>query len=204
MAGGDYGLVDVAPRGCCAVAALCLALALAGCGGGSADDEVEFVQLPDSRLIKVQSVGLAAFGPIVPYTATASDAAAAFGESAAPAPDGAVCTRRWPELGLTIEFAARGGGDPCADDARIEEARVGGPEAERTRWKTAEGIRPGMGLAAARRIYPDARRRDGALVLVDLLAELRPEGTGPVSVLEVTTAGGRVDEMVFPIGAGSG
>lgn len=153
--------------------------------------------------MKVQTVGLAAFGPINPHTATAAEATAAFGEpSAAAAEDGAFCTRRWAELGLTIEFATETGDDPCADDARILEARVGGRAAQGQGWRTAEGIRPGMPVGAARRFYPQARRnRDRELVLVPLLRERRSEGAGPV--LAVTTASGRVEEMVFPIATGS-
>ena len=111
-------------------------------------------------------MGLAAFGPINPHTATRSDAVAAFGEPASTSRHGESCRRRWPDLGLTIEFGARGGEDPCGESAGIERIRLAGRAAAEARWRTAEGIRPGMSLAAARRIYPEARRAEKRLILV--------------------------------------
>jgi hypothetical protein len=154
------------------------------------------VQREGSRLVKVQTVGLAAFGPINPHTATPSDAAAAFGEPSSAERHGDHCTRRWPDLGLTIEFGATDGDQTCGSDAGIETIRVAGRAAVDAGWRTAEGIRPGMRVAAARRIYPEARRGGGRLILV------RGGSDGEtVTVLAVRTAGGRVREMSFPIDA---
>jgi len=138
------------------------------CAGEDADDDTgaDFVQRPGSRLVKVQSVGLAAFGPINPHTAARSDATAAFGEPSAVERAGARCRRRWPDLGLAIEFAAVGGEDPCGSGAGIEAIRVAGSAAVQAGWRTAEGIRPGMRVAGARRIYPEASRSGNELTLV--------------------------------------
>jgi hypothetical protein len=176
----------------------CLAtIVLPGCSGGEGG-AVEFVQLEDSRLVKVQSVGLAAFGPINPHTAVPEHAEAAFGDPPSIARQAGLCRYAWPALGLEIDFADPGGDDPCGGEARIETIRVVGAAGAKAGWRTAEGIRPGMSLAAARRIYPEAgARRSGMLTLVESRDRDRPP------VLTVTTAGRRVEAMVFPIGAGA-
>jgi hypothetical protein len=140
-------------------------------------------------------VGLAAFGPINPHTARPSNVTAAFGEPSSAERTGARCARRWRDLGLTIEFAARDGGDPCGLEAAIAGIEVAGPAAVHAGWRTAEGIRPGMPVSAALRRYPDARRAGGELILVE-----GPDGGETVTVLAVRTAGGQVREMRFPIG----
>jgi hypothetical protein len=172
-----------------------------GCGDDAEDEGVGFVQLPDSRLIKVQTVGLAAFGRINPHTADAALAAEAFGEPASVELAGDLCRTHWPELGLRIDFAAGTGGDPCGSEARIERLVVAGRAAADADWRTAEGIRPLQPVAALRRIYPDAGDLGaGRHVLV------RPPESAPDStpVLVVTVADGRVEEMEFPIEAASG
>jgi hypothetical protein len=153
------------------------------------------VQREGSRLVKVQTVGLAAFGPINPHTATPSHAAAAFGEPASAERHGDRCTRRWPDLGLTIEFGATGDDGPCGSDARIEAIQVAGRAAEEAGWRTAEGSRPGMPVSAARRIYPEARRGGDGLILVE-----GPDDGETVTVLAVTATRGAVRAMRFPIG----
>jgi hypothetical protein len=143
-------------------------------------------------------VGLAAFGPINPHTAGPIDAGSAFGDPSSVDRSGARCWRRWRALGLTLEFAAVAGEDPCGSDSGIEAIRVAGPAAMQAGWRTAEGIRPGMRVAVARRIYPDARRTSsGRLILVE-----GPEDGDSgeiVTVLAVETAAGRVTALTFPI-----
>ena len=173
-----------------------VAAVVSGCAEDAREEGPRFVQRADSRLVKVQSVGLAAFGPINPHKATPEHAVAAFGEPSGVERQGAVCRRRWRDLGLTIDFATEG--DPCGPDAGIELLRVTGPAAVDADWHTAEGIRPGMSVAAALRRYPEARRAGTRRVLVE-----GPAGDDPqeiVTVLAVTTQAGRVDAMTFPIG----
>ncbi len=180
-----------------------VSLVLLGCSDDADEPATDFVQKPDSRLVKVQSVGLAAFGPINPHTAIPADAVAAFGEPSSIDRHGELCARRWPDIGLTIDFAAPGGGDPCGAAAGIEPLRLARPAAAEADWRTAEGIRPGMSVAKARRIYPEAHRgRSGDwLVLVEPPA---PTGSQARPVLAVTTANGRVDALIFPIDSRSG
>jgi hypothetical protein len=179
------------------VAVLVAAGLLPGCGDDGDDVAGDFVQKPDSRLVKVQTVGLAAFGPINPHTASAAHATESFGEPDSAVQRGLACTRRWNALGLTIRFAALEGEDPCGSGARIEELTIAGPAAADAGWRTAEGIRPGMPLTVVRRIYPEAGRvAGGELVLVE-----PTPGTdaGRTPVLTVAIDRGRVDGMIFPI-----
>jgi hypothetical protein len=150
--------------------------------------------------VKVQRVGLAALGPINPHTSGLPQFTAAFGEPASVDSRGADCLAHWPNEGLQVAFRAREGEDPCGADARVERIVLAGPEAARERWRTAEGIRPGMPVAAVNRIYPEGRRRaPRTLVLVE---PPRGSGAGTRTVLSVTTSHGRVAEVVFPVGAG--
>jgi hypothetical protein len=182
-------------RRAAALAALAVAFTGSGCSNRDDSGAVDFVQRPDSRLIKVQSVGLAAFGPINPHAASVDDVVAAFGDPPVVAETPGGCLRRWPGLGLTIVFPEPDGGDACGGDAPIALIRVSGPHAAEAGWRTAEGIRPEMPVAAMRRIYPDPRRLPGgALALVEPPAEI---GGGPVLVAAVDR--GRVADLTFPI-----
>jgi hypothetical protein len=178
------------------IAALLAGLLLIGCSDDDGGEPaIDFVQLEGSRLVKVQTVGLAAFGPINPHTAIPAHAVAAFGEPSSVDRRGEVCRRSWSDLGLTIDFA--GPPDPCGPEGRVEEIRLRGPRAVEAGWRTAEGIRPGMPVSAALRRYPDARRAGGELILVE-----GPATAGSreiVTVLAVETAAGTVTGMTFPI-----
>jgi hypothetical protein len=178
-------------------AALLFTASMAGC----ADAEPElpgFVQRPDSRLIKVQSVGLAAFGPINPHTATVSQVREAFGEPSSEIAGGAQCRRRWGSLGLEIRFEGGEGGSACTDGGRITWLAVTGERAASEDWRTAEGIRPLQSEQAVERIYPHVGEiSPGVVVLVR-----PPEGLPGPRVLEVRMMGGKVRRMMFPVKAG--
>lgn len=153
-----------------------------------------FVQRPDSRLIKVQGVGLAAFGPINPHTATVPEVRKAFGEPTSETARGGECRRRWASLGLEIRFEA-GPEDACADQGRIVWLAVTGAPAARAGWNTAEGIRPLQPVDAVERIYPEVGAvRPGTVALV-----IRPSELPGPPVLVAKVAGGEVRRMVFPI-----
>jgi hypothetical protein len=180
------------------VAAVALVVAaIAGCS--DTDERPErsgFVQRPDSRLIKVQSVGLAAFGPINPHTATVPQVREAFGEPSSEAAAGDECRRRWASLGLEIRFEADGEG-ACAGEGRILSMALTGAPAARAGWNTAEGIRPLQPVDAVERIYPEVGPIGaGAVALVTRPSEF----PGP-PVLLATIAEGKVETMLFPIDA---
>jgi hypothetical protein len=196
VAGGEHRLDVVSRRATLATALLVVTL-VAGCGENGVDEGVRFVQLPESRLIKVQSVGLAAFGRINPHTATASLTTEAFGEPTSVTGRDESCLRTWSDLGLTVAFAADDR-NPCAEEARIERLVVSGRAAAEAGWRTAEGIRPLQPAAAVGRIYPEAGPpRSGRHVLVKA-----PRGSpNDPPVLVVRIVDGRVDTMAFPIDA---
>jgi hypothetical protein len=179
------------------------AIAGFGCSGDGAPDDhgADFIQRPGSRLAKVQTVGLAAFGPINPHTAGTTDAIAAFGDPSSARRIGARCSRRWHDLGLRIVFATGGGDDPCGSSGVIGRIEVAGRAAAAAGWRTAEGIRPGMPVSAARRRYPDARRAGGELILVE--GPKNGDSGAIVTVLAVATAAGEVTRMTFPIRGGT-
>lgn len=185
------------------IAALLAGLLLIGCSDdGVGEDAGDFVQLEGSRLIKVQTVGLAAFGPINPHTAIPADAVAAFGEPSAVDRHPELCRRSWADLGLTIEFGDPSQPDACGPAGRVETIRLRGPRAAEAGWRTAEGIRPGMPVSAALRRYPDARRTGGELILVE--GPAGDDSGALATVLSVTSKRRRVEAMTFPIRAGSG
>jgi hypothetical protein len=178
------------------VALVLVAAATAGCSETHPKPEPSaFVQRPDSRLIRVQSVGLAGFGPINPHRASVEQVREAFGEESSERSEGSQCRRRWASLGLEIRFGAGEGEDACGDDARIEWLAVAGKPAVRAGWGTAEGIRPLQRVAVVERIYPEVGEvRPGTVALVTRPSEF----PGP-PVLKVTIAEGRVQAMRFPL-----
>ena len=79
-------------------------------------------------------------------------------------PDIPGCAASWSGLGLKIQFESFGGGTSCAD-GRAQAAVVKGP-AGRSSWRTQRGLRVGDSLRKLRRLYPNARRKPAARVIV--------------------------------------
>ena len=79
-------------------------------------------------------------------------------------PDIPGCTVTWSGLGLRIQFESFGGGTSCAD-GRAQAAVVKGPNG-RSSWRTQRGLRVGDSLRKLRRLYPNARRKHSARVIV--------------------------------------
>lgn len=77
---------------------------------------------------------------------------------------GVPCTARWGRLGLQILFTSFGGVESCGD-ASAQRAVVKG-RAGRAAWRTQRGLRVGDRFARLQRLYPDARRKPGARVVV--------------------------------------
>ena len=176
-----------------------VAASTAGCSDtDSRPERSAFIQRPDSRLIKVQSVGLAAFGPINPHTATVPQVLEAFGEPSSETVAGEECRRGWPSLGLEIKFEGGDGGDACAEEGRIARLTVTGQPAASEEWRTAEGIRPLQEVRAVERIYPEVGAIDpGTVTLVE-----PPSGLPGPPVLKVKVARGQVQALMFPIDGG--
>ena len=88
----------------------------------------------------------------------------ALGDPSRVSGDGVPCTAYWNSLGLRILFTSFGGATSCGD-ASAQRAVVKGP-AGRNAWRTERGLRVGDRFARLRRLYPNARRRPGARVIV--------------------------------------
>jgi hypothetical protein len=88
----------------------------------------------------------------------------ALGEPSAVTGGGVPCTAYWNALGLRILFESFGGAVSCGD-AKAQQAVVKG-SAGRRAWRTQRGLRVGDPLRRLRRLYPDARRKPGARVIV--------------------------------------
>ena len=88
----------------------------------------------------------------------------ALGEPSAVSGSGVPCTAYWSGLGLRILFTSFGGAESCGE-ASAQRAVVKGPAGRRA-WRTKRGLRVGDSLTRLRRLYPDARRKPGARVVV--------------------------------------
>ena len=88
----------------------------------------------------------------------------ALGEPSRVTSDGVPCTAYWNILGLRILFTSFGGATSCSD-ASPKRAVVKGPAGRRA-WRTQRGLRVGDRLSRLRRLYPNARRKPGARVVV--------------------------------------
>ena len=88
----------------------------------------------------------------------------ALGEPSRVTGDGVPCTAYWNSLGLRILFTSFGGATSCSD-ASAQRAVIKG-SAGRNAWRTERGLRVGDRFARLRRLYPNARRRPGARVIV--------------------------------------
>ena len=88
----------------------------------------------------------------------------ALGEPSVVAGSGVPCTAFWHQLGLRILFSSFGGATSCSD-AKAQRAIVKGP-AGRKVWRNQRGLRVGDSLARLGRLYPDARRKPGARMVV--------------------------------------
>ncbi|HEU5062341.1 MAG TPA: hypothetical protein VFT79_04190 [Solirubrobacterales bacterium] len=109
------------------------------------------------------------------------------------------CTYSWSDLGLSIDFANFGGGDPCGPAGRIAYFELVGTSAEESGWHTAEGARVGAGAASLERLYPEARRSGNELTLVEVASPIGASGT--LAVMTAYLADGRALAYRFYIGA---
>jgi hypothetical protein len=88
----------------------------------------------------------------------------ALGEPSSVSSDGVPCTAYWNRLGLRILSTSFGGVTSCGE-ASAQRAVVKGPAGRRA-WRTQRGLRVGDRFARLRRLYPNARRKPGARVVV--------------------------------------
>jgi hypothetical protein len=79
-------------------------------------------------------------------------------------PDIPGCLATWKRLGLKIQFESFGIASDCSD-GKAQAAVVKGHRG-RVSWRTQRGLRVGDGLRKLKRLYPNARRKPGARVIV--------------------------------------
>ncbi len=79
----------------------------------------------------------------------------AFGTPSAYAPEAELCTARWTDLGLIINFVHLGGSDPCGPAGRVGSIVIAGPEAEQAGWSVSgSGVMVGSTQEELRATYP--------------------------------------------------
>jgi hypothetical protein len=79
-------------------------------------------------------------------------------------PDIPGCEATWARLGLRIQFESFAVAETC-EDGKAQAAVVKGHRG-RVSWKTQRGLRVGDSFAKLQRLYPNARRKPGARVIV--------------------------------------
>jgi hypothetical protein len=79
-------------------------------------------------------------------------------------PDIPGCEATWRRLGLRIQFESFGIAHGCSE-GKAQSALVKGQRG-RVSWRTQAGLRVGDSFAKLKRLYPDARRKQGARVIV--------------------------------------
>ena len=91
-------------------------------------------------------------------------------------PDIPGCRATWARLGLRIQFESFGVAGSCAE-GKAQSAVVKGRRG-RVAWRTQRGLRVGDRYGRLERLYPDARRKPGARVIV--YQEDPPIGDGSI------------------------
>jgi hypothetical protein len=97
-----------------------------------------------NRTIEAASSGVTRVGVFEPETGSPVEAADAFGPPSFVGPNQELCTNEWRDLGLLINFADLGGGDPCSAEGAVGSIELKGTLAEEAEWETNEGARVGI------------------------------------------------------------
>jgi hypothetical protein len=109
-------------------------------------------------------------------------------------PDIPGCLVTWRRLGLKIQFESFGIASDC-NDGRAQAAVVKGHRG-RVSWRTQRGLRVGDSFAKLTRLYPNARRRPGARVIV----YQKDPAIGDGSIVTAVLRGGRVASLRLWLG----
>jgi hypothetical protein len=140
---------------------------------------------------------------IGPLDALRDSPVQAFAELGAPTSiggdSGSLCEYDWSDLGLSIDFANFGGGDPCGSDGRIASFELIGAPAAQAGWEIDGGAEVGMDLSALWHLYPGFREGDRELVLVETPSPFGAGGT--LAVMTGFVGGGKVWAYRFYVGA---
>ena len=136
----------------------------------------------EERLIRTEGGRVTSIGPLAAGDSP-TEAVAAFGRpTGLGSPSDSVCRFGWDELGLSIDFANFGGGDPCGPEGRIGYFELAGAAAEQSGWRTEEGARVGSSVTGLEDLYPGSIRSGAELTLVAVSSPIGSGGTIPVMV----------------------
>jgi hypothetical protein len=109
-------------------------------------------------------------------------------------PDIPGCAAAWRRLGLKIQFESFGIASDC-NDGMAQAAVVQGHRG-RISWRTQRGLRVGDSFRRLTRLYPNARRKPGARVIV--YQKQPPIGDG--SIVTAVVRGGKVASFKLWLG----
>lgn len=102
-------------------------------------------------------------GPVDVHSATSAEVISQLGTPTYTyATENESCPMSWADLGLTINFANLGGGDPCLQGA-IGSLFIQGLAAEQAGWSGPNGIKLGDSLSKARSAFPGIRAAPSAV-----------------------------------------
>jgi hypothetical protein len=155
---------------------------------------------PFEREIVVTDGRVARLGSLDPLHDSPVQALSDFGSPTSIASaSGSGCRYGWGDLGLSIDFANFGGGDPCGSEGRVGGFELIGTPAAQAGWRTAEGAKVGMDVNALRRLYPGARETGSGLTLVETPSPIGDGGVTPV--MTAYAVAGRALAFRFYVGA---
>jgi hypothetical protein len=133
-----------------------------------------------------------------------------FGPPSSYVPQGELCPATWADIGLTIDFANLGGGDPCGPDGRISDARIEGLEASQVGWQTQEGATVDMPENRLRKLYPEMHpQEDSTFIPEEPVGELftlvnRPSSIGVGETMPTLSARVSEDRVIgFELAVGA-
>lgn len=178
-------------------------------GSGAREGTVSFdaegerfvVEVPGSegRTIEAKRNEVVGLGRLDPQSADLDAARKRFATPTSIETEGSLCRVRWSDLGLTINFANFGGGDPCGPEGRVASVELLGGPAAAAGWETEEGIGVGAELSELNQAYGDPPKRDGQLVLEE---KRFPFGAGKTTTVGALVLAERVIGFQLFVGAG--
>jgi hypothetical protein len=137
------------------------------------------------RVIRSRAGLITSVGPLKPTDTGVSRLTTLFGTPTTVVPRGNGCTVRFSAARITVTLANFGGGGTACDAGRAQFATVNGRA-----WRTLRGLRVGDPISRMKRLYRQARFRDGRWALLTA-----PLFGLSVATLEASVADGRVSRL---------
>jgi hypothetical protein len=137
------------------------------------------------RVIRSRAGVITSVGPLRPSDAGVSRLTTLFGRPTAAVGRGNGCTVRFSAAHITVTLANFGGGGTACDAGHAQSATLDGRA-----WRTQRGLRVGDGISRMKRLYRQARVRNGRWELLSA-----PMFNTTVATLEAYVANGRVSRL---------